>query len=96
QSAIFRADVPPGEYEVRMAYSAHTNRARNVAVRIRHAKGEATVLVDQRQWSTPDSAPWQSLGTYEFAGPSEVVLDAQHASGYVIADAVQWLPIAKD
>ncbi len=94
QRAIFAADLPPGRYEVRIAYPAHSNRATRVPIRIRHVGGETTVPVNQRQWTSPESAPWASLGQYDFDGPTEVVVATEDTDGYVIADAVQWLPVA--
>lgn len=94
-SALFRAQLPqPGKYEVRVAYSANPNRATNVPVTVRHAKGEASVKVDQRK-EPPADGPWAVLGTFEFApgGPAEVLIATEGTDGHVIVDAVQFLPI---
>ena len=49
KSATFEpAALPPGEYEVRLAYSASDNRATNTMVRVFSADGEATKRVNQK------------------------------------------------
>lgn len=83
-----------GRYEVRFAYTAHPNRATNVPVTIHTASGPVTITVDERK-SLGDNAPFLSLGVYRFdpgtSGAVEVSTEA--TDGYVVADAVQWLPV---
>ncbi len=93
--AIF--SLPPnlsGEYEVRLAWRPHENRASNVSVRVIHAAGETTVTVDQRQ---PGPLPhgMVSLGKFRFSpgSPGSVVVESKGASGHVCVDAVQVLPV---
>lgn len=90
----FEAKLPSaGEYEVRLAYAAHSNRADKVVVEIEHAGGATKVHIDQRKPPAID-ALFVSLGTFEFGtqGPAAVTLRNDGATGYVVADAVQWLP----
>jgi hypothetical protein len=78
---------------VRLAYIPANNRANNVPVTVRHAGGEAKVTVNERK--TPDiDKLWLSLGTFEFKAdqPASVVVSNEGANGYVIIDAVQFLP----
>jgi hypothetical protein len=95
QSATFTPDLPAaGKYEVRFAYSANPNRATNVPVTVRLADGTGyTLKIDQRK-KPPIDGLWISLGTYEFAKGkgSSVRVGNEAADGYVIIDAVQWLP----
>ncbi|MDI9384393.1 MAG: FAD-dependent oxidoreductase [Verrucomicrobiota bacterium] len=95
KSVRFEAELAVGEYEVRVAYSAHTNRATNVPVTIVHAEGETTVLVNQRQAPVHDKL-FASVGTFRFDGgqAAVVVIGTAGTDGYVIADAVQFLPLA--
>lgn len=93
-AARFEVNLPQaGRYEVRLAYQAHANRATKVAVAIAHAGGTATRLVDQRQ-PPPIAGRWVSLGIFEFAAdrPGVVEVSNAGADGFVVIDAVQWLP----
>jgi hypothetical protein len=97
QWARYTPDLPAaGKYEVRLSYAPNPNRATNVPVTIVHADGKTTVTVNQRKPPTIEGA-WVSLGTFRFekgkAGSVEV--GNRDTDGYVIVDAVQWLP-AKD
>ena len=94
-SAKFEAQLPEsGTYEVRLAYTPNKNRASNVAIEVYHAGGKSTVHVNQRQEPLIDGA-FVSLGKYDFqaATPTAVVLSNQGTDGFVIIDAVQWLPV---
>ncbi len=92
-SAVYSARLAKsGRYEVRMSYSAHSNRATNVPVTIKHGGGEAKVVVNQRK--RPElGGLFHSLGTYTFKGdqPASIVVGNESTNGYVIIDAVQWL-----
>ena len=91
KSAVYKATLTPGRYEVRLSYSAHSNRATNVPVIVRHADGEKRVTVDQKQKPTTDRA-FVSLGTYRFGTEGVVELHTAGVNGHVVADAVQFLP----
>jgi len=97
QSAEFLPDLPmAGAYEVRLAYTAHPNRATNVAVSVTHADGAEAVTVNQRKLPPIDKM-WVSLGTFGFAKgkAGSVTVTNAGADGYVVIDAVQWLPVEK-
>jgi hypothetical protein len=92
-NALFEARLPkPGRYEVRLAYSSHSNRASRVPVTIHHAHGRDTVPVDQRQPPPVDNL-FLSLGQFAFdaAQPASVSISNRDTDGHVIIDAVQWL-----
>ncbi|MDZ4289367.1 MAG: FAD-dependent oxidoreductase, partial [Prosthecobacter sp.] len=93
RTLTFRATLlKPGRYEVRLAYAPNNNRANAVPVTIRHAGGEASVTVNEQKPGPIDGLSI-SLGTFEFdpAKPAEVIVSNQGTTGYVVADAVQWL-----
>ncbi len=95
QSAKFVPDLPvAGKYEVRIAYSANANRATNVKVSVAHAGGTAEKTLDQKKKPGIDGL-WVSLGTFEFAkGKSgSVTVSNAGADGFVILDAIQWVPV---
>jgi len=91
QRAVFPVKVETsGRYEVRIAYSAHGNRASNVPVTIRHAGGETGLKLDQRKPGSIDRL-LQPIGTFRFeSGKSySVELSNSQTDGYVMIDAVQ-------
>lgn len=82
-----------GSYEIRLAYTANPNRATNVSVTIESGDTKLAVTVNQKQAPTLDRA-WVSLGKVTAtAGQSiAVTVSNQKTNGYVIVDAVQFLP----
>lgn len=91
RSATFEASLEPGQYDVRLAYTANPNRSPSVPVTIHHAGGEKTVHVDQRK--APADGAFVGLGTYRFDGKGAVVVTNEGTKGHVIIDAVQFLPV---
>ena len=95
KSIRFEARLPgTGRYEVRLAYSANPNRATNTAVAVHHAGGIHRATINQKKTPTIKKA-FVSLGTFSFQTdkPAVVVISNKAANGYVIADAVQFLPV---
>ncbi|MFT5128842.1 MAG: hypothetical protein ACI8W8_002461 [Rhodothermales bacterium] len=89
------AELPKtGDYELRIAYSPFANRASNVPITIQTADGEHTLTLDQREKPGIDGS-WHSLGTYRFAKSATVTISNAGTDGYVIADALRWLPAKK-
>ncbi len=94
-SATFSVDLPKsGRYEARLASPHNNNRASNALVELRHANGVETMRVNQRK-QPPIDGLFISLGVFEFrkGQPASVTLSNKDADGYVIADAVQFLPV---
>ncbi len=94
QTALFTPDLPAaGKYEVRLAYTANPNRATNVPVTVAHSDGTAEVKVNQQK-KAPIEGLWVSLGTYTFSKgkAGSVAVGNLDADGFVVIDAVQWLP----
>jgi hypothetical protein len=91
QSARFPFSVPTsGRYDVRVGYSAHSNRASNVPVSILHAGGQADVVVNQKKPAEIDNL-FHSVGTFSFQAGAEyeVKISNHETDGYVILDAIQ-------
>ena len=87
----FRAQLPQaGRYEVIFAYPANSNRASNVPVTVKHAGGQSTVTVNEKQPATVGGLG-VSLGVFEFGTSAEVIVSNAGTDGYVVADGVQWL-----
>lgn len=91
--AVFEATLPAaGEYEVRVSYPPNSNRARNARVTIHASAGERTVILDQRK-SEGDKAGFVTLGMHRFdSTAAKVTFSNEGADGYVVVDAVQFLP----
>lgn len=91
KAAIYQPNIAfAGPHEVFLRWTSHANRASNVPVDVHHALGTTTVQVDQRS----GGGAWNSIGHFEFAEGSEgrVVIRNDGANGYVIADAVRFVP----
>ena len=86
----------PGQYEVRLAYTANENRATNVPVTILHAEGETTVQINQRQ-PPPIHGHFVKLGQFHFEQGNQgyVLVSTTNTEGHVIVDAVQFLPLGE-
>lgn len=90
--AEFSATLPtPGEYDVQIAYSINGNRATNVPVKIAHADGEDGATVNQRK-SPAVGGLFTSVGTFRFEKSGKVTISNKNVDGFVIIDAVRWLP----
>lgn len=90
KQVIFNASLPsPGNYEVRVSYTASGNRATDVPVHVHHQSGTTTVRINQRQ-RPPIDGSFVSLGTFTFKESSaRVVIDNTATDdGVVIADSV--------
>ncbi len=95
KSLTYRLKIPTsGKYEVRMSYASATNRASNVPVRIEHAGGSDTLIVNQRKAPTIDSL-FTSLGTFSFSAdkPAVITISNKDTDGIVGADAVQLIEV---
>ena len=88
---MFKAILEPGRYEVRLSYPANKNRASNVQVKVHHQSGVETCIVNQRLSPEIDGV-FHSLGKFSFEGEAMVRITSEEADGYVIADAIQFLP----
>jgi len=88
--ARFEVELKPGKYEVRLSWPRNDNRATNVPVTIRHAGGETTVSVNQRQAPAIDNA-FESLGVFDFGAQAVVEVSNAETDGDVIVDAVEFV-----
>lgn len=94
-AATFPFTVPrDGDYEVRIAYQPHENRASNTPVTVVGAEGgDKTVKVNQ-QVAPPLAKGFYTLGVHTFKKGQEasVVFTTEGVDGNVHLDAVQVLP----
>lgn len=93
-SAIFEARLPSaGMYEVRIFWPPNGNRSSMVQIHVQTSEGTKTMTINQQ--SAPDADDhFQSLGNFSFAADKSaaVMVTNKDANGYVVIDAVQWLP----
>jgi len=92
----FVARVPKrGRYEVRLAWAPGAGRAESVPIMISSADGDFPLRLDQNV-VPPIEGRFASLGEYTFEpnGANFVLISNEGTSGFVIADAVQFLPVA--
>ncbi len=90
----FTPDLPAaGKYEVRFAFPGSKGRADRVPVTIHSVQGAKTVYVDQTKQGPIDGV-LTSLGSFEFAEATagSVEISNKGTSGYVVVDAVQFIP----
>jgi hypothetical protein len=95
KTITFEPELPrPGRYELRLAYTTGPTRATNVPVTVFSADGETTLSINQRQ-RPPIGGHFVSLGVYGFEknGQGFVIVSNEGTDGFVIADAVQWVPV---
>jgi len=95
KSITFRASLPEnGTYEVRVAYNAADNRAAAVPITVEARDGIHHLSLDQTQQPEVGGL-FQSIGQFEFekGGRVNVIIETANSSGYVIADAVQFIDI---
>jgi len=97
KSATFEPPrLTPGQYRVRMSYTAAANRASNAKVVVFSANGEHSHRIDQQ--AAPEDGIWITLGTYRFEqdGQAFVIVSNSDADGHVVIDAIQFLPVGFD
>jgi len=92
-TATFTAAIPTaGQYEIRMAYPENANRATKVKVEIIHAAGKQELFIDQSR-RPPIDGMWVDLAKLTLqAGRCDVVIRNEAVDGFVVVDAIQWIP----
>lgn len=95
-SITFRAAaLPAGRYEVRVAYSPHETRAKNVPVELT-VGGRPTRLVLDETLPMPAGEVFRAIGTLEADGGDVLIrISNQATQGFVIVDAVQLLKVER-
>lgn len=97
KSVTYRPRLPiEGVYEVRLSHCRNIRRSTNTLVLIHHSGGETSLRINQQELPEHDGL-FRTLGRFHFRAGQEHWLrisNADTAGKYVIADAVQWLPVA--
>ena len=95
--AIFRFKAPQaGDYELRMAYSAHATRATKTPVVVTSGQHETRLTVDQTQPVTTDQT-FRTAGFVQLVDDIETVIEVSNTDtdGFVILDALQLIFVGK-
>lgn len=95
--ATFKIPVKEsGNYEVRVHWQPHANRAKAAPVSVQSAEGEKTFVLDQTKPASGNSG-FYSLGVFRFEAGRQatVTFRTAGANGNVHIDAVQALPASK-
>jgi len=95
--AIFRFKAPTsGKYTLKMAYSAHETRAKNVPITISSGSHEKQIEVDQTL-PLPEGELFQTVGSVQLESGVETVITISNTgtNGFVIIDAIQFTPLTK-
>ncbi|QDS94821.1 Xanthan lyase precursor [Roseimaritima multifibrata] len=93
-SATFSGKVPAsGNYEIRMAYSPHSSRSSRVPLEVRNGDTVKEFKVDQTV-PLPVGQAFRKIGEIELrkGEPLTVTIRNQDCDGFVILDAIQFLP----
>ena len=97
KSVTFRPNIPvAGTYEVRLSHCYNIRRSINTPVTVIHADGKTTVVINQQDIPEHNKL-FRTLGQFRFAaGKSGAVVISNDGTGekYVIADAVQFIPVS--
>lgn len=90
-TATFRVKAPaPGDYQLRIAYSAHATRADNVPVIVQQGESSQQFHVDQTQ-ALPNGQLFRTIGVISLSREKEVTITIsdQGTAGFVTLDALQ-------
>lgn len=97
RSALFPFEAEEeGLHEIMVSFVPSANRAGKVRYEIKHEKGLVKVILDQRKKGDKELI-WHSLGSFSFkkGGSYSVSVHNEGTEGYVIADAVQVIPLER-
>ena len=93
--AIFRAGLPEsGRYQIRVSYSAQNNRCSHVPVTVENHRGKHELVLDETEHPRV-AGLFQPIGDFEFEKDNtcQITFDSEGTKGYVIVDAVQFIPV---
>ncbi len=94
KTVAFSARLPTaGTYEIRLWATASGNRATNVPVTVQLPSGTQRIMVNQQKG--PAETGFVSLGMFACpaAAPITVSISTVDTDGFVVADAVQFIPV---
>jgi hypothetical protein len=90
---LFETDLDRGRFEVRIVYPHNKNRTTAANIVIQTASGVQRLSLDQTQKPSVDDAI-ESLGVFEFDGPSSVSFSVDSENGFLVIDAAEFMKVA--
>jgi hypothetical protein len=91
-SAGFHAKLPhAGMYELRVYFPPHANRSTQTLVQFDALDGARSLRISQRQLDA--GRAYFLLGRFQFARETSLRISNLAADGYVVIDAVEWIPL---
>jgi len=83
-----------GKYQLLMAYSPHETRAKNVSITVSSGAQKMQITVDQTR-PLPAGKPFRPVGNIQLDSrvDTKITINSQSATGFVIVDALQLLPV---
>ncbi len=95
-TAKFSVSLPDGLYDVMLCYASHENRATNITVLLKHAKGSSLVVLNERDNGKPQARS-MSIAKCRFSSRrnAEIIVSNEGADGYVVVDAVCFVPVGE-
>jgi hypothetical protein len=93
-TARFIPELPKaGQYQVLVAYPPNANRAEKVPVKVQHADGATEVSLNQRKKPSVNGL-FEPVGMFRFEAGKGGYVEIANAgtNGYVVIDAVQFVP----
>jgi len=94
KTARFTPNIPEtGNYEVRVVYLVNRNRATNVPITITGADGAKTATLNEQEPGVVNGVP-RAVGLFRFEKGKQgsVLVSNEGTDGYVVVDAVQFVP----
>ena len=91
-SVRFTTDLKPNRYDIRIAYTANPNRATNVPVIVHTGREVERFTLNQKAKPKVDGL-FTSVGRLLLGGKTTVEISNAKTNGYVVVDAVQFLPV---
>lgn len=88
----YSTELKPGTFDIRVSYAPNPNRATNVPVRVTVAGKTYRFVLNQREKPRINGL-FTSVGRLHLAGRVTVEISNEATNGYVIADAVQFVPV---
>lgn len=83
----------PGRHRLQLACPPNNNRATNASVEIQHQGGVEKLKVNLKSPRPGDGVTWIDLGEFDCGNDTAITIGNSGADGYVVVDAVRWLPV---
>lgn len=90
--ATYSTDIGAGRYEIRVSYTPHENRSKQVRYDVETRTGTKSVFVDQTE-PIMTMPQMHSIGEFELGPRAIIKVQSTDPGGYAVVDAVQFLSV---